>query len=494
MFNNLTDSLQNAFRKITGRSQLTESNMNEAMEDVRNALLDADVNYQIACQFVDEVRQECIGQSVLKSVTPGQQAIKIVNDKLVALMGESNVPLNLDGKPAVIMLCGLHGSGKTTTTAKLASYLHKKFKKRVMLAACDLYRPAAIDQLEVLGKELGVPVFSDRNNKNVTEIARQAVAEATRKDCDVVILDTAGRLQIDEVLVQELVDIKNAVNPQEILLVGDSALGQEAVSVAEHFNNALSITGIILTKLDGDARGGAALSMRQVTGRPIKFVTSGEQVADLEAFYPDRMASRILGMGDIVGIVERAQEQFKEEEAKELERKMREATFGFDDFLDQLNKIKRMGGFMNLLKLLPGMNNIPPEALDESKFKRVEAIISSMTPGERRLPDTIDTSRRRRIAKGSGTSEDEVNAQIAQFMQMRKMMQQLSRGGLGGLGNMFGGGMPNLGGMGGMGGGFPGGMGGMGGGFRPQQSASAAAKAAAKRKQEKAARKKNRRH
>ena len=498
MFNSLTEKFQAAFRNLTGRSQISENNIAQAMEEVRTALLEADVNYQIASRFVEDVRQECIGQSVLKSITPAQQAIKIVNDKLVALMGESNVPLDLSGTPTVIMLCGLHGSGKTTTTAKLASFLHKKYKKRVLLAACDLYRPAAIDQLEILAKELGMPVYADRDTHDVTEVAEMAVADAVRKNCDVVLLDTAGRLQIDEDLVQELVDVRGAVKPQEILLIADSALGQEAVSVAKHFDDALGITGVILTKLDGDARGGAALSIRQTTGCPIKFVTTGERIMDLEPFHPDRIASRILGMGDIVSLVERAQEQYREEEAAELERKLREASFGFDDFLNQLNKIKKMGGLLSIMKMLPGFNNIPQEALDPQKFKRVEAIIGSMTPKERRLPEIIDQSRCRRIGKGSGTSAEEVTLQVKQFMNMRVLMQQVSRGGSPTAGRTFGG-MP------GMGGGIGGGMGGLpnvsnlgacyGGGSSTSHAAALhRMKKEAKKKMEKAARKAQRKH
>jgi len=427
MFNSLTDKLHSAFRKLTGNDTLTESNMGTALEEIRTALLDADVNYEIAGKFIDSVKAECAGQEVLKSVTPGQQTIKIVFDKLVELMGSEAVPLTLEGSPSVIMLCGLHGSGKTTTSAKLALYIQKKLKKRVLLAACDLMRPAAIDQLEVLGHEQGMPVFADRLTKDVVSVASRAVAEAKRQQRDVVILDTAGRLQIDEELVQELVKIKAAVNPQEILLVGDAALGQEAVSVANHFNDALGITGIILTKLDGDARGGAAVSMRQATGQPIKFITLGEKAIDLEAFHPDRMASRILGMGDIVSLVERAADQIKAEEAAALEEKIRNSTFGFDDFLNQLSHVKKMGGFMSLLKFLPGMDQIPQELLDEGSFRQTEGIINSMTKKERRLPEIINSSRRERIAKGSGTKPQEIAALIKQFMQMRVFMSQMTK-------------------------------------------------------------------
>jgi len=446
MFESLTEKLQFAFRKLTGNAQITESNMADAMSEVRNALLTADVNVQVAERFIEEVKASCLGQDVLKSVTAGQQAVKIVFDKLVEYMGSEAAELSLDaapaGRPAVIMLCGLHGSGKTTTTAKLALYLQKKLKKRALLAACDLQRPAAIDQLEVLGQSLSMPVYSDRVCKDVVKVATAAVEEAARKSCQVVILDTAGRLQIDEDLVQELVQVKSAVQPQEILLVADAALGQEAVSVATHFDQALSVSGIILTKLDGDARGGAALSMRQVTGKPIKFITVGEQPMDLEGFYPDRMASRILGMGDVLTLVERAQAEIKEEEAKALEEKMRNATFDFQDFLTQMSRIRKMGGLMSMLKYLPGMGDLSAlGGIDDKVFKHTEGIINSMTPMERRLPDTINASRRARIAKGSGSTPQEVTEQIRLFMNMRGVMAQLSSAGPQSMmGALFGGG------------------------------------------------------
>ena len=503
MFESLTDKLHYAFRKLTGTAQISESNMSEAMGEVRNALLSADVNYDIANQFIEEVKQECLGQDVLKSITPGQQAIKIVYDRLVILMGETAAELKIDSgtpeNPAVIMLCGLNGNGKTTTAAKLANFLLKKHKKRTLLAACDLTRPAAIDQLEVLGQSLALPVYTDRSSKDVVAVAQAAVAQAKAKGCPVVLLDTAGRLQIDEPLVQELVRVKEAVHPQEILLVADAALGQEAVSVAKHFNDALDVTGIILTKLDGDARGGAALSMRQAIGKPVKFVTTGEQTIDLETFHPDRMASRILGMGDILTLVERAQTEFKEEEARKLEEKVRNATFDFEDFLTQLTRIKKMGGLMSLLKFLPGMGSIPAEAMDEKSFRQTEAIIRSMTPQERRLPDTINASRRARIAKGSGSTPQAVTEQIKVFMNMREVMSQVSRGGASSMmGTLFGGGagLANLANMmqnrpGGAAGSFA------NKGISHQEASSRAnekARREAKHKAEKAARKKNRKH
>ncbi len=502
MFENLSLKFQDAFRKLSGKKNLSDNNMSEALTDIRTALLDADVNYQIANKFISEVKDACVGQEVLRSVTPGEQTIKIVNDKLIELMGSETAQLNLSTSPTVIMLCGLHGSGKTTTCAKLALFLQKKHKKRVMLAACDLYRPAAIEQLEILGRELSLPVFSDHNSKDVVAVATMALAEAKRLNRDVLIVDTAGRLQIDQPLVKELVQVKTNIKPQEILLVADSALGQEAVSVAMHFDQALTITGIILTKLDGDARGGAALSMRQATGKPIKFITVGERPNDLETFHPDRMASRILGMGDIVSLVERAADAYKEEEAAALEEKIRKSTFGFDDFLNQMNTMRKMGGLASLMKFLPGMGNIPSEMLDDSQFKRFEGIIHSMTHAERRVPEIISTPRRTRIAKGSGSELKEVNEAIKRFLEARKMMAQIANDKNGGmLGKLFGGGMPDLsGGMPQLGaGGMPNiGMGLPGTGHsnldnRPSAQSSAAEKARkdARRKMAKATKKKN---
>ncbi|NLG15446.1 MAG: signal recognition particle protein [Lentisphaerae bacterium] len=490
MFNNLTDRFKVAFKNLTGKGRLTEANIREAMAEIRTALLDADVNYNVVKKFVADVSEECLGEQVLNSITPGQQAIKVVSDKLTTLLGENSVGLTLTSKPSIIMLCGLHGSGKTTTSAKLALYLKDKLKRRPMLVGCDLYRPAAIDQIEILAKELDIPVFTERDTKNVTLVAQHAVSYANIHNIDTIILDTAGRLQIDNDLVQELVTIKNAVKPDEIILVGDAALGQEAVSVATHFDQALGITGIILTKLDGDARGGAALSMHQVTGKPIKFVTVGERAIDLEPFHPDRMASRILGMGDVISLVEKAQEQYEDEEAKKLEERLRKNTFGFDDFLTQIEKIRKMGGLMSLLKFIPGMGDLPMDGLDEKEFNRIEGIINSMTPKERRNPEIIGASRRQRIAKGAGVNQNELNQLLKQFNQMRGMMAKMGSGGFGfgdlmgggGLGNMFGGGpagmpQPHMN--------MP---------YQPRQSSSStsrAANAAAKKKQ-KQARKQNR--
>ncbi|MGN0892749.1 MAG: signal recognition particle protein [Oligosphaeraceae bacterium] len=504
MFDSLTDKLHSAFRKLTGNAQLTQKNISEAMEEVRNALLSADVNYEVAEGFVHQVGQECLGEAVLKSVTPGQQAIKVVYDKLTELMGSQEAPLNLQGdapgEPAVIMLCGLNGNGKTTTAAKLASLLLKKNKKRTLLAACDLTRPAAIDQLEVLGQSLALPVYTNRDSKDVIQVAREAIQAAKAKSCQVVLLDTAGRLQIDEPLVQELVRLKEAVHPQEILLVADGALGQEAVSVARHFDQALDVTGIILTKMDGDARGGAALSMRQATGKPIKFVATGEQVVDLETFHPDRMASRILGMGDILTLVERAQSEFEENEARKLEEKVRNATFDFEDFLKQISRIQKMGGLMSLLKFLPGMGSLPPELMDEKTFRATQGIIHSMTPAERRAPETINASRRARIARGSGSTPQAVTEQIKVFMNMREVMSRMSQqGGASMLGSLFqGNGLADMAGML-QRSAAQGGLGKAAGyaqnGISHQDALARArdkARKDAKRKQEKAARKKNR--
>ena len=518
MFNNLTNKFQGIFRNLTGRGILTESNIKESMEEIRTALLDADVNYDVASRFVQECATECLGTEVLRNVKPGQQVVKVVYDKLTALLGENSEPLQIaQGDPAVIMLCGLHGSGKTTTSAKLAKHLRDRYHKKVMLVACDVYRPAAIDQIESLGADLGFKVFSDRELKDVAQLAVNGINFAHESGMDVVILDTAGRLQIDEELVQELVEVKRRTSPNEILLVGDAALGQEAVSVAEHFDKALGITGIILTKLDGDARGGAALSMHSVTGKPIKFLTVGERPMDLEVFHPDRMASRILGMGDVLSLYEKAVEQIDAEEAKKLEERLLQNKFGFDDFLNQINKMRKMGGFMSLLKLLPGMGDLPPEmqGMADKDIKQMEAMINSMTKQERRNPEIINQSRRIRIAKGSAHTVQELNQFIKQFNQMKQLTAKLnesgllSGGGLGGLlnglGGLFGGGggadmnqlMSEM--MGG-GGGMPrqpspqmGGMGGLGGFRGPtQQQINQQKKRLEHKKQAKKSKQKNR--
>lgn len=471
MFHSLTDRLQGALKRLRGQAALSESNIAEAMNDIREALLEADVNIAVAEDFVNGVREGCLGAEVLKSVTPGQQAVKIVYDKLVEFMGGGEAELISGAKPNVIMMVGLHGSGKTTTTGKLALHLKKK-EKKVLLAAADVYRPAAIDQLEVLAETVEVPVFTDRTTQNVPMLAMNALQEARSTGADYLIIDTAGRLEIDETMVRELVQVKQMTNAGEILLVADAALGQQAVSVAKHFNDALALTGIVLTKLDGDARGGAALSIRKVTGCPVKFTGRGENLEDLDTFYPDRMASRILGMGDIVSLVEKAAEEIDQEEAAKLEQKLRKNSFDFDDFLGQLRQMQRMGGLESILKFLPGgdqIANMP--GFDPKKFKYTEAIICSMNKKERQNADMIDMPRRKRIAKGSGRPLDEVSQLIKQFNMMKKMMgnQGMMSKLMSGLGGLFGGGgmggLGGLGGLGGMGGGM-GGLGGMGGGMR----------------------------
>jgi len=447
MFENLTDKLQSTFKKLRGQATFTESNIADAMKDIRMALLDADVNFEIVKEFIESVKKDCIGQEVLQNVTPGQQLVKIVNDRLVELMGTYDEPLNLSSNPSVIMMVGLHGAGKTTTSAKLALHL-KKQKKRVMLVAADIYRPAAIDQLEILGKEIDVPVYSDRNASNVPAITSAALAEAKSNGIKVVIVDTAGRLQIDDNMVKELVQIQQVANPTEIMLVADAALGQEAVSVAKHFHDALGITGVVLTKMDGDARGGAALSIRKVTGAPIKLTGQGEKLEDLDVFYPDRVASRILGMGDVVSLVEKAAEEIDEKEARKLAEKLKKNTFDFNDFHTQIQQMKKLGGMESILKMLPGGSQLAqlPD-MDNKKIVHMEAIINSMTKKERSNPDLIDFARRKRIARGSGTSLDEVSQMIKQFSMMRKMMKKKGMMGRmmsgllgGGLNSMFNGG------------------------------------------------------
>lgn len=453
MFDNLSDKFNAAFRKISGKAELTEKNMSDAMRDVRMALLDADVNFNVVKEFIAEAKEACLGEKVLKSVNPSEQAIKEVNDLLTKLMGEEHVELQLTSSPAVMMMVGLHGAGKTTTTAKLANFL-KKDNKKVLLVAADVYRPAAVNQLEFLGKDLGIDVYSEPGKTDVVKIAKNAMKHAKSNAFDVVIFDTAGRLQIDTDLVNELIKVKKVVTPDEILLVADAALGQEAVSVAEHFNEALDLTGVILTKLDGDARGGAALSIRKVTGVPIKFAGTGEKIEDLDKFYPDRMASRILGMGDVVTLVEKAAEQISEEEAMKLEEKMMKNKFDLQDFLNQLNMLKRLGGISFLLKMLPGGKKLKEAmSMGEGQLKGIEAIIQSMTKAEKKNPDIIDFSRKKRIAKGCGADVKEVTQLVNRFNDMKKVMA-----GFANMPGMMGGGDPSAL----MGGGMPGpGMGGM---------------------------------
>ncbi len=439
MFDNLSDKFSEIFKRLRGETRLTESNIAEAMREIRLALLDADVNIEIARDFVEKVRTDCLGEAVLKSITPGQQVVKIVNDRLIELLGSEVGSLNLASQPTVIMLVGLHGSGKTTTAAKLAKYLTDKEKKSVLLAACDVYRPAAIDQLEILGEELNIPVYAERGNLNVVDIAAKAVSKAKFEHANVVILDTAGRLEIDDAMVQELIRLRQSVRADEVLLVADAALGQEAVHVADTFHKALDLTGFILTKLDGDARGGAALSIRQVTGCPVKFIGIGEKTDDLDVFYPDRMASRILGMGDVVSLVEKAAADLDQEEAEKLAAKLRKNEFDFNDFLSQIKQFDKLGGLEGLLKFLPGGKQLSEAAamIDPREFKRLEAMVLSMTPQERSNPDLIDFSRRKRIAKGCGLPLEKIAGYIRQFNQMRKMMK---KGGL--MKSLLGGGMP----------------------------------------------------
>ncbi len=425
MFDTLSDKLQGVFKKLRGQAILTEANITEVMREIRLALLEADVNYEIAKEFVESVKKDCLGHEVVKSVTPGQQVIKIVNDKLVELMGTDEVEFDTSGSPSVFMLVGLHGSGKTTTAGKLAAHFKKK-GKRVMLVAGDIYRPAAIDQLEFLGKEIDVPVYSDRLQPRVDVIASDAKAKAKFDGIDILIIDTAGRFQIDTEMVQELVTVSQTVLPLETLLVADSALGQEAVAVSESFHKELGLTGILLTKLDGDARGGAALSIRKVTGCPVKMVGVGEKIEDLEVFYPDRMASRILGMGDVVSLVEKASEEIDAEEAEKLEKKLKANKFDLNDFLDQLRQMKKLGGMEKILKMLPGGKALSKGNVDTKQFVSLEAIICSMTLRERNNPEIIDYSRRRRVARGAGVALQQVSGLLKQFAMMKKVMKKPS--------------------------------------------------------------------
>jgi signal recognition particle subunit SRP54 len=422
VFSQLSDKLQDIFKDLRGHGTISETNINQALREVRLALLEADVHYQVAKDFVAKVKSKALGQEVLRSVTPGQQIVKIFYDELTQLLGGANEPLNLS-KPARIMMVGLHGAGKTTSAAKLALYL-KKQGKAPLLFACDLRRPAAIDQLVTLGNQVGVPVFRPQSGEaNLEKVGKDALAWAETQNGNVQIFDTAGRLEIDDALIGEVKRLSDLLHPQEIILVCDAATGQQAVSVATHFQNALELTGLILTKLDGDARGGAALSMREVTQRPIKFAGVGEKIDQFEPFYPERLAGRILGMGDVVSLVERAAEAIDEEEAAQLEKKIRAASFDFNDFLAQFKMLKRLGPLENILGMLPGMSNIKNFSVDEKQLKRVEAIVLSMTPGERKSPDILNARRRQRIARGSGTSVTEVNTLLQRFGQMRKMMK-----------------------------------------------------------------------
>jgi signal recognition particle subunit SRP54 len=422
VFSQLSDKLQDVFKDLRGHGTISDANIAGALREVRLALLEADVHYRVAKDFIAKVKDRALGQEVLRSVTPGQQIVKIFYDELTQLLGGANEPLNLS-KPARIMMVGLHGAGKTTSAAKLALYL-KKQGKSPLLFACDLRRPAAIDQLVTLGAQVGVPVFQPESGETSLEkVGKDALAWAETQNGNVQIFDTAGRLEIDEVLIEELKKFSDLLRPQEILLVCDAATGQQAVRVATHFQGALELTGLVLTKLDGDARGGAALSMREVTQRPIKFAGVGEKVDQFEPFFPERLAGRILGMGDVVSLVERAAEAIDQEEAAQLEKKIRAANFDFNDFLAQFKMLRRLGPLENILGMLPGMSNMKNFSVDEKQLKRVEAIVLSMTPGERKRPDILNARRRQRIARGSGTSVTEVNTLLQKFAQMRKMMK-----------------------------------------------------------------------
>ena len=425
-FDGLASRLQEITRKLSGKARISEGDLKEVLREVKLALLEADVNYKIVKEFVKVIEEKALGQDVLKSLTPGQQVVKIVKDELVALLGGEESKINFTpNPPTVIMLVGLQGSGKTTTAGKLSNIIRKQGKKP-LLVACDVYRPAAIKQLQVVGKQLDIPVYVNENTKDVKLIAKQAMSYAMSKLNDVVIIDTAGRLQIDEELMQELKDLKANVKPHEILLVVDSMTGQDAVNIADTFNQELGIDGIVLTKLDGDTRGGAALSVKKITGRPIKFAATGEKLSDIEVFHPERMASRILGMGDVLSIIEKAEETLDMEEAAKLEQKLRKQNFDLDDYLAQLRQMKKMGSFSSILKMLPGMNKLKDVEIDDKEFVRIEAIICSMTKEERRNPKVLNGSRRLRIAKGSGTTVEQINKFMKSFELTQKMMKEMT--------------------------------------------------------------------
>ena len=427
MFENLSDRLERSFKILKGEGKITEINVAETLKDVRRALLDADVNYKVAKTFTDTVKKKALGMNVLTAVKPSQLMVKIVHDELAELMGGEAAELNLNGRPSIILMSGLQGSGKTTFSGKLANMLKNKQHKNPLLVACDVYRPAAIEQLKVVGEQVGVPVYSEPESKDVVSIANNAIREAKAKSYDVVIVDTAGRLAVDEEMMNEIETLKNAINPNETLFVVDSMTGQDAVNTAKEFNDRLDFDGVVLTKLDGDTRGGAALSIRTVVTKPIKFVGTGEKMEAVDVFHPSRMADRILGMGDIVSLVERAQEQFDEEEARRLQKKIQKNKFDFNDFLGQIEQIKKMGNLKDLAAMIPGVGKaIKDVDIDDNAFKGIEAIIKSMTPKERTNPEILNQSRRMRIAKGSGTNIQEVNRLIKQFDQTRKMMKMVT--------------------------------------------------------------------
>ena len=447
MFENLSERLERSFKILKGHGSITEINVAETLKDVRKALLDADVNYKTAKQFTEQVKEKAIGQKVLTSIKPQQLMVKIVHDELAALMGGESVGVNLKGAPSVILMSGLQGSGKTTFTGKLANMLKTKKGKNPLLVACDVYRPAAIEQLKVVGGQIGVAVYSDENQKDPVAIAKAAVDEAKRKGNDVVIIDTAGRLAVDEQMMDEIERLKNELNPQETLFVVDAMTGQDAVNTAKTFNDRLDFDGVVLTKLDGDTRGGAALSIRSVVNKPIKFVGTGEKMDALDVFFPVRMADRILGMGDIVSLVEKAKEQYDEEEAKKLQKNIAKNQFDFNDFLNQIEQIKKMGNLKDLASMIPGVGKALKNVdIDDNAFKGIEAIIKSMTPEERANPDILNASRRQRIAKGSGNDIAEVNRLLKQFADTRKMMSSLTKNKskLKGLSGLMKGGMPRM--------------------------------------------------
>jgi signal recognition particle subunit SRP54 len=432
MFENLSDKLDRAFKVLKGQGKISEINVAETLKEVRKALLEADVNYKVAKTFTDTVKEKALGQNVLISVSPSQLMVKIVHEELTRLMGGTMTDINIKNNPSVILMSGLQGSGKTTLSGKLANFLKNKKGKNPLLVACDVYRPAAVDQLKVLGEQIGVPVYAEPGNTNPVEIAKKAIEQAKAQGNNVVIIDTAGRLAIDEMMMDEIARVKNAIQPHEILFVVDAMTGQDAVNTAKAFNDRLNFDGVVLTKLDGDTRGGAALSIRSVVDKPIKFVGTGEKLDAIDIFYPERMADRILGMGDIVSLVERAQEQFDEKQAAELQKKISKNKFDFNDFLSQLEQIRKMGNVKDLLSMIPGVGKAVKDLdIDNNAFNGIEAIIRSMTPAERADPALLNGNRKKRIADGSGTSIQEVNRLVKQFEDMRKMMKAFSGGNAG---------------------------------------------------------------
>ena len=430
MFDNFSETLDKALHVLKGQGSITEVNVAETLKEVRRALLDADVNFKIAKEFTNKVKQDALGQNVLTALQPGQLMVKLVKDELTQLMGGDTAGINLSGAPSVILMSGLQGSGKTTFSGKLANYLKTKKSKKPLLVACDVYRPAAIDQLHVVGNQIGIEVYSDRGNNNPLEIAQKAIAHAKQNGFNVVSVDTAGRLAVDEVMMTEIENIHKAIQPEETLFVVDSMTGQDAVNTAKTFNDRLNFDGVILTKLDGDTRGGAAISIKSIVNKPIKFIGTGEKMEAIDVFHPSRMAERILGMGDVVSLVERAQEQFDEVEARKLQKKIAKNQFGFDDFLKQIQQVKKMGNMKDLIGMIPGAGKAMKDVdIDDDAFKGIEAIIHSMTPEERSQPTLINASRKKRIGKGSGTSVQEVNQLMKQFEQMSKMMKMMQGGG-----------------------------------------------------------------